>query len=116
MGASAPCCWSAPLPARGERLRCVIETAFLQPGKLAGLRTVELASRSKYGATPIDYHSLDFVETIRLVEPEGLGAVIDEMMRLDYFSISFQNSSCGIPEPSRICFSAMPKISWNFGE
>ncbi len=42
-----------------------------------------LASKSKhstlieYGATPIDYHTEDFVEVIRRAEPAGLDAVFD---------------------------------------
>ena len=38
----------------------------------------------EYGATPIDYHTQDFVEVIRQAEPDGLAAVFDGMMRLDY--------------------------------
>jgi NADPH:quinone reductase-like Zn-dependent oxidoreductase len=60
-----------------------VGTAFLQLGKLANLRMYGIASRSKqdilaqYGATPIDYHTQDFVEVIRQAEPEGLDAVFD---------------------------------------
>ncbi len=60
-----------------------IGTAFLQLGKLAGLKMYAIASKSKhqmlteYGATPIDYHSQDFVEVIRGAEPDGLDAVFD---------------------------------------
>jgi NADPH:quinone reductase-like Zn-dependent oxidoreductase len=60
-----------------------IGTAFLQLGKLAELTMYGLASKSKhhvlikYGATPIDYHTQDFVEFIRELEPEGLDAVFD---------------------------------------
>jgi NADPH:quinone reductase-like Zn-dependent oxidoreductase len=39
---------------------------------------------NEYGATPIDYHTQDFVDVIRQAEPEGLDAVLDGMMRLDY--------------------------------
>jgi NADPH:quinone reductase-like Zn-dependent oxidoreductase len=48
-----------------------------------------VASKSKhhiladYGATPIDYHTQEFVEVIRQLEPAGLNAVIDGMMQLD---------------------------------
>lgn len=44
-----------------------------------------IASKSKhsilteYGATPIDYHTQDFVEVIRQAEPDGLDAVFDGM-------------------------------------
>jgi NADPH:quinone reductase-like Zn-dependent oxidoreductase len=65
-------------------------TAFLQLGKLAGLKMYGIASKSKhpilseYGATPIDYRTQDFVEVIQQAEPEGLDAVLDGMMCLDY--------------------------------
>lgn len=60
-----------------------IGTAFLQLGRISGLRMYGLASQSKhaildeYGAVPIDYHSQDFVELIRRVEPGGLDAIFD---------------------------------------
>lgn len=60
-------------------------TAFLQLGALAKLKMYGLASPSKhdilreYGATPIDYHTQDFVEVIREVEPEGLDFVFNGM-------------------------------------
>jgi len=60
-------------------------TAFLQLGRLAGLTMYGIASKSKhpilteYGATPIDYHTEDFVEVIRRAEPGGLDAVFDGM-------------------------------------
>ena len=62
-----------------------IGTAFLQLGKLAGLKMYGVASKSKhhileeYGATPIDYRTQDFVEVIRQAELEGLDAVFDGM-------------------------------------
>ncbi len=62
-----------------------VGTAFLQLGRLAGLEMYGLASPSKhkilaeYGATPIDYHTQDFVEVIRRVEPEGLDYVFNGM-------------------------------------
>jgi NADPH:quinone reductase-like Zn-dependent oxidoreductase len=58
-------------------------TAFLQLGRLAGLTMYGTASKSKhailteYGATPIDYHTEDFVQVIRGAEPGGLDAVFD---------------------------------------
>jgi NADPH:quinone reductase-like Zn-dependent oxidoreductase len=67
-----------------------IGTALLQLVKLAGLKMYGIASKSKhhilteYGATPIDYHSQDFVEVICQAEPDGIDAVLDGMMRLDY--------------------------------
>jgi NADPH:quinone reductase-like Zn-dependent oxidoreductase len=60
-----------------------IGTAFLQLGKLARLKMYGLASPSKhdilieYEATPINYHTQDFVEVISQAEPEGLDAVFD---------------------------------------
>ncbi len=63
-----------------------VGTALLQLGQLAGLRMYGIASKSKhhilteYGATPIDYHTQDFVEAIRQAEPEGLDAVFDGMV------------------------------------
>ena len=63
-----------------------VGTALLQLGNLANLRMYGIASPSKhyilteYGATPIDYHTQDFVEVIRQAEPEGLDAVFDGMV------------------------------------
>jgi len=60
-----------------------IGTAFLQLGKLADLRMYGIASKSKhhilieYGATPIDYHTQDFVDVIQQEEPNGIDAVFD---------------------------------------
>jgi len=69
-----------------------IGTALLQLGQLAGLEMYGLASPEKhhiltqYGATPIDYHTQDFVQVIRQAEPDGLDAVCDGMTRLDYIN------------------------------
>ena len=71
-----------------------IGTAYLQLGKLAGLRMYGTASKSKhhilteYGVTPIDYHTQDFVEVIRKMEPDGLDVVFDGMGG-DYFKRGF---------------------------
>lgn len=60
-----------------------IGTAFLQLGKLAGLKMYGVASRNKhkilekYGVTPIDYRTQDFVELIRHAEPDGIDVVFD---------------------------------------
>jgi NADPH:quinone reductase-like Zn-dependent oxidoreductase len=60
-----------------------IGTAFLQLGAHARLEMYGLASKSKhhilarYGATPIDYRTKDFVEVIRDAEPGGLDALFD---------------------------------------
>lgn len=62
-----------------------VGTALLQLGQLAQLSMYGLASTSKhhvlteYGATPIDYHTQDFVQVIGRAEPEGLTAVFDGM-------------------------------------
>jgi NADPH:quinone reductase-like Zn-dependent oxidoreductase len=62
-----------------------VGTAFLQLGKLAGLKMYGLASPSKhkvladYGATPIDYHSQDFVQVLQQAEPAGLDYVFNGM-------------------------------------
>jgi NADPH:quinone reductase-like Zn-dependent oxidoreductase len=62
-----------------------IGTALLQLGQLVGLKMYGLASRSKhailgkYGATPIDYRTEDFVGVMRQMEPGGLDAVFDGM-------------------------------------
>jgi NADPH:quinone reductase-like Zn-dependent oxidoreductase len=62
-----------------------VGTAFLQLGKLAGLKMYGSASPSKhhilteYGATPIDYHTQDFAEVIRQAEPEGIDYVFNGM-------------------------------------
>jgi NADPH:quinone reductase-like Zn-dependent oxidoreductase len=63
-----------------------VGTALLQLGKLANLKMYGIASQSKhhilteYGATPIDYHTQDFVEVIHQAEPNGLDAVFDGMV------------------------------------
>jgi len=67
-----------------------IGTAFLQLGRLTGLKMYGLASAAKhailaeYGTTPIDYKTQDFVEVLRQAEPDGLDAVLDGMGG-DYF-------------------------------
>ena len=63
-----------------------VGTALLELGNLADLSMYGVASKSKhhvlteYGATPIDYHTQDFVEVIRQAEPNGLDAVFDGMI------------------------------------
>jgi NADPH:quinone reductase-like Zn-dependent oxidoreductase len=62
-----------------------VGTALLELGQLAGLKMYGTASStkhgllSKFGAVPIDYHNLDFVEVIRQAEPGGLDFVFDGM-------------------------------------
>jgi len=68
-----------------------IGTAYLQLGRLAGLKMYGLASPGKhatlreYGVTPIDYHTQDFVSVVRRAEPGGLDVVFDGMCG-DYVS------------------------------
>jgi NADPH:quinone reductase-like Zn-dependent oxidoreductase len=62
-----------------------VGTAFLQLGKLAGLKMYGLASASKhktltaYGAIPIDYRTQDFVQVLNQAEPDGLDFVFNGM-------------------------------------
>jgi NADPH:quinone reductase-like Zn-dependent oxidoreductase len=62
-----------------------VGTAFLDLGRLAGLTMYGLASPGKhpiliqYGATPIDYHTEDFVGVIRQAAPQGLDYVFNGM-------------------------------------
>jgi NADPH:quinone reductase-like Zn-dependent oxidoreductase len=62
-----------------------VGTAFLQLGRLAGIKMYGLASRSKhsilteYEAIPIDYRTQDVVEEIRQAEPAGLDFVFNGM-------------------------------------
>jgi NADPH:quinone reductase-like Zn-dependent oxidoreductase len=60
-----------------------VGTALLELGKLAGLEMYGTASKHKHelvsalGATPIDYHTEDFVERIRDLTGDGVDAVFD---------------------------------------
>jgi NADPH:quinone reductase-like Zn-dependent oxidoreductase len=62
-----------------------VGTAFLQLGALADLKMYGLASKRKhpvlveYGATPIDYHTQDFVQVLRQAEPDGIDFVFNGM-------------------------------------
>lgn len=62
-----------------------VGTAFLQLGRLAGLKMYGLASTAKHGilrqwgAIPIDYRSQDFTEVIHQAEPQGLDFVFNGM-------------------------------------
>ena len=68
-----------------------VGTAFLQLGKLAGIQMYGLASPRKhailveYGATPIDYHTQDFVRVLRQAEPGGIDFVFNGMGE-EYFA------------------------------
>jgi NADPH:quinone reductase-like Zn-dependent oxidoreductase len=70
-----------------------VGTAFLQLGKLAGLKMYGLASPGKhavlaeYGAVPIDYRAQDFVQVLRQTEPGGLDFVFNGMGE-EYFDRS----------------------------
>ena len=60
-------------------------TAFLDLGRLAGLKMYGLTSGNKstiltqFGAIPINYRDQDFVEVMRRAEPEGTDAIFDGM-------------------------------------
>ena len=60
-----------------------VGTALLELGKLAGLEMYGTASRynhelvSALGATPIDYHTEDFVKRIRTLTGDGVDVVFD---------------------------------------
>jgi NADPH:quinone reductase-like Zn-dependent oxidoreductase len=60
-------------------------TAFLDLGRLAGLKMYGIASGSKssivteFGAIHIDYRKGDFVEVMRRAEPDGLDFIFDGM-------------------------------------
>lgn len=62
-----------------------VGTAYLELGRLAGLKMYGLASPRKhstlteYGAIPIDYHRRDFVEVLREAEPGGIDYVFNGM-------------------------------------
>jgi NADPH:quinone reductase-like Zn-dependent oxidoreductase len=62
-----------------------VGTAFLQLGRMAGLKMYGLASPGKhkvlaeYGASPIDYHTQDFVQVIRHAKPGGLDFIFNGM-------------------------------------
>ncbi len=60
-----------------------VGTALLELGKLAGLKMYGTASKgkhpilNKFDVTPIDYHTEDYVEVMRRLEPEGLDFVFE---------------------------------------
>lgn len=72
-----------------------VGTAFLQLGRLAGLKMYGLASPVKhpllrsYGAVPIDYHTQDFVAEIHRSEPPGVDYVFNGMGE-EYFERSLK--------------------------
>jgi NADPH:quinone reductase-like Zn-dependent oxidoreductase len=79
--------WAAQV-GRGERVLVHgaaggVGTALLQLGKLTGLEMYGTASKhnhqlvSALGATPIDYHTEDFVDRVRSLTGDGVDAVFD---------------------------------------
>ncbi len=75
---------------QGDRILIIgasggVGTAFLQLGKLAGIKMYGLASAKKQnllthlGAVPIDYKTQDFVKIIRSAESDGLEYVYNGM-------------------------------------
>jgi NADPH:quinone reductase-like Zn-dependent oxidoreductase len=62
-----------------------VGTAFLDLGRLAGLKMYGIASARKhailkdYGAVTIDYHTQDFVRVLGEAEPEGIDYVFNGM-------------------------------------
>jgi NADPH:quinone reductase-like Zn-dependent oxidoreductase len=74
-----------------------IGTALLQLGGLVGLEMYGTASAAKgemvsgLGATPIDYHNVDFVEAIRHLTGDGVDVVFDGICSTDYLRRSFKS-------------------------
>jgi NADPH:quinone reductase-like Zn-dependent oxidoreductase len=99
-----------------------IGTALMQLGRLAGLKMYGIASRKKHailrdnGVTPIDYRTQDFTEVIRHSEPEGVDAVFNGMMSLDYIRRSV---SVLKPKGKLVCYGeprdlrVFMRILWN---
>lgn len=62
-----------------------VGTAFLQLGKLSGLKMYGTASKAKhdtlrqYGAIPIDYRGQDFVQVLMEAEPQGIDFAFNGM-------------------------------------
>lgn len=67
-----------------------IGTALMELGRLENCRMYGLASTSKFdvlkqfGVIPLDYHSTNWIDTIKRSEPDGLDAIFDGMMTRDY--------------------------------
>jgi len=67
-----------------------VGTAFLQLGRISGLKMYGLASAAKhgllgsYGALPIDYNREDFVEVVLRAQPGGIDYVFNGMAE-EYF-------------------------------
>jgi NADPH:quinone reductase-like Zn-dependent oxidoreductase len=73
-----------------------VGSALLELGRLAGLEMYGTASKcnhelvSDLGATPIDYHTEDFVERIRELTGDGVDAVIDPVGGAKHLWRSYQ--------------------------
>jgi NADPH2:quinone reductase len=92
-----------------------VGTSLLELGKLAGLEMYGTASKynhelvSALGATPIDYHTEDFVERIRSLTGDGVDAVVD--------TVGGASGWCGWAQPRRRrrdCGSACSVCRWCF--
>src|SRR5215212_1708068 len=74
-----------------------IGTALLQLGRLAGLEMYGTASGPKHelvsslGATPIDYHNVDFAEEVLRLTGDGVDVVFDGIGSTDYLWRSFKS-------------------------
>src|SRR5215204_4206654 len=74
-----------------------IGTALLQLGGLVDLEMYGTASARKHelvsslGASPIDYHHVDFVEAIRRLTGDGVDVVFDGICSTDYLRRSFKS-------------------------
>lgn len=72
-----------------------VGAAFMELGRLAGLKMYGLASKSKhsileaYGAIPIDYRGQDFVKVLQAAEPGGIDTVFNGMGE-EYFERSLK--------------------------
>jgi NADPH:quinone reductase-like Zn-dependent oxidoreductase len=97
-----------------------IGTAFLQLGKLVGLKMYGVASAGKhailseYGAIPIDYHTQDFVEILHQMEPDGIDAVFDGMCG-DYFERGLSVLKRGgvyVEYGNPLSFPALLRLLW----
>ena len=79
-----------------------IGTALLQLGGLVDLEMYGTASAAKgemvsgLGATPIDYHNVDFAEAILRLTGDGVDVVFDGICSTDYLRRSFR--ACALAE------------------
>ena len=74
-----------------------IGTALLQLGRLLDLEMYGTASAGKHGlvsslgATPIDYHNVDFAEEVLRLTDDGVDVVFDGICSTDYLRRSFKS-------------------------